>query len=127
MEKTLMRDWIAALEVMVNNKLTRWDRQRKWENGEVVHLMWQWEQTIMKLDIFWQDEKEIIRLKYFSPHEDHDYMWNGLNNSTFNKVQDRIGNLAMRTVHPPIDPTDIPIKGKDPITGAGPDTMFDDD
>lgn len=101
-----MRDWIASLETLVDKKLSGWDKLRKWENGEVVHLMWQWEQTIIKMDVFWEDKKEVIRLKYISPREDHDFMWDGLSDRTFNKIQDRVGNLAMRAMHPPIDPTD---------------------
>lgn len=106
MDKTGMRDWIMSLEGMVDQKLIRWDKQRKWENGEVTHLMWQWEATLIKLDIFWEDKKEAIRLKYISPREDHDFMYDGLNDKTFNKVQDRVGNLSMSAMHPPINPPD---------------------
>lgn len=106
MEKGAMREWVSALERMVNNKLKKWDKQRKWENGEAIHLMWQWEQTIIKLDIFWEDKKETIRLKYISPREDQDFMFDGLTGRTFNKIQDRVGNLSMRAMHPAIDPED---------------------
>jgi hypothetical protein len=106
MQKSEMRAWLIALEGMLDNKLKKWDKQRKWENGEAVHLMWQWEQTIIKMDVFWEDKKEVVRLKYISPRVDHDFMWDGLTDKTFNKIQDRVGNLAMATMHPVIDPLD---------------------
>ncbi len=89
---------------MIANKLKTWDRDRKWENGEGTHLLWKWEGTLIKLDIFWQDKKEAVRLKFIGPREDQDFMFDGLTNKTFNKVQDRVGNLCMRAMHPPIDP-----------------------
>lgn len=91
---------------MVDTKLKKWDKQRKWENGESIHLMWQWEQTIIKMEVFWPDKNEVVRLKFLSPREDHDFMWDGLTTRTFNKISDRIGNLSMRIMHPPIDPDD---------------------
>jgi len=102
--KIAMREWVCSLEEMLTNKLKKWDRQRKWENGEAVHLLWQWEQTLIKLDIFWEDGKESVRLRYINPRGGHDFTWHGLNDKTFNHVQDRVGNLAMATMHPPIDP-----------------------
>ncbi len=99
-----MQDWTAGLESMVDNKLKKWDKHRKWENREAIHYLWQWEHTLIKIDVFWRDQKETIRLKYTSPREDHDFMWHGLDLLTFNKIQDRVGNLAMTTMHPIIDP-----------------------
>lgn len=98
-----MREWVISLEEMLTNKLKKWDKHRKWENGEAVHLLWQWEQTLIKLDIFWEDGKETIRLKFISPRGDHDFMWHGLSDKTFNNVQDRVGNLAMAIMHPALD------------------------
>jgi hypothetical protein len=109
MDKAGSRKWIIALEEMLNNKLKKWDKHRKWENGEVVHILWQWEHSLIKLDIFWEDRKETVRLKLVSPRTDHDFMWHGLNDTTFNKIQDRVGNLAMGIMHPPIDP-DQPVR-----------------
>lgn len=106
MQKADMREWIISLEVMLDNKLKKWDKQRKWENGEVVHLLYQWENVLIKLDIFWEDKKEKVRLKYIGPRVAQDFMWDGLDDKTFNKIQDRVGNLSMITFHPPIDPTD---------------------
>ena len=97
-----MREWVTSLEGMLDNKLKNWDKHRKWENGEAIHLMWQWEQTIIKLDVFWEDAKEVIRLKLISPRSFYDFMWDGLNDRTFNKIQDRVGNLAMAIMHPPL-------------------------
>ncbi len=103
MNKIDTKEWILSLEEMINNKLKKWDKHQKWENGEMVHLMWQWEQTIIKVDIFWEDKKEIVRLKFIGPREDHDFMYDGLTDKTFNNLQDRIGNLAMRIMHPAIE------------------------
>lgn len=107
MNKMDKNDWVASLEGMLATKLKKWDRHRKWENGEVIHLLWQWEHTLIKLDIFWQDNKETVRLKFVSPRGDHDFMWHGLSDQTFNKIQDRVGNLSMATMHPAIDPEDF--------------------
>ncbi len=100
MEKVDMRDWVLLIEGMVDKKLQKWDKHRKWENGEVVHLLWQWEQTFVKLDIFWEDKKETVRLKYMSPRAEHDFMWHGLDDATLNKIMDRVGNLAQATMYP---------------------------
>ncbi len=102
MDKLGTREWVNSLEVMLNRKLQKWDQHRKWENGEAIHLMWQWEQTIIKVDVFWEDKKELVRIKFISPRADYDFMWDGLNNKTFNKIQDRVGNLAMSIMHPPV-------------------------
>lgn len=99
-----MREWVSSLEMMLDNKLRKWRKYDKWENGETVQLRWQFEQTHLHLDVFWQDKKETIRLKFTSPRGDHDFMWHELNEKTFNKIQDRVGNLAMSIMHPPIDP-----------------------
>lgn len=104
MEKHDMREWVASLEEMIDNKLKKWRKENKIENGEAVHLRWQWEQTHMQIDVFWEDSKETLTLEYMSPRSSHSYMWHGLDDKTFNRVQDRIGNLAQNAMHPPIDP-----------------------
>jgi len=106
MNKIDMREWVASLEVMLDNKLKKWHKFAKWENGENVQLRWQYEQTHIQLDVFWENGVETVRLKYLSPRGDHDFMWHGLTDKTFNRIQDRVGNLAMTTLHPPIDPED---------------------
>lgn len=104
MDKVAMRIWVSSLEAMLDSKLKKWDKHRKWENGEAVHLLYQWEQTLLKLDVFWEDGKETLRLKFISPRTDHYFMWHGLTEHTFNMIQDRVGNLAMTAMHPIVDP-----------------------
>ena len=106
MNKIEMREWIASLDEMISNKLRKWMKQNPIENGESVRLAWQFEQTTMKLYIFWEDKKELIKLKCEGPRIDNIYLWHGLDDKTFNKVADRVGNLAQVTMHPPIDPLD---------------------
>jgi hypothetical protein len=101
-----MREWIASLEEASDIKLKKWKKEPKFENGEAVHLHWQWEQTRININVFWEDRKETVKLTYTSPRVNHDFLWHGLNNKTFNKIMDRIGNLSQITMHPPIDPTD---------------------
>lgn len=106
MGKIAMREWVSALEGIIDNKLRKWRKENPIENGEAVHLRWQFEQTHMQLDIFWQDKKESVTLKYLSPRITHEYLWHGLDDRTFNKVMDRVGNLAQVTMYPVIDPLD---------------------
>lgn len=106
MEKIAMREWVSSLEEIIDNKLRKWRKENPIENGEAVHLRWQFEQTHVHLDIFWQDKKETVSMKYLSPRASHEYLWHGLDDRTFNKVMDRVGNLAQVTMYPPIDPLD---------------------
>lgn len=106
MEKIAMREWLAALEMIVDNKLKKWRKETKIENGENVHLRWQFEQTHIQLDIFWEDGQETVNLKYLSPRVDHSYLWHGLSDKSFNRVMDRVGNLAQVTMYPVIDSLD---------------------
>jgi hypothetical protein len=106
MNKGDMREWVSALEEVVDNKLTKWRKETRIENGEMVQIEWQFEQTHIILNIFWEDHKELVQVHYLGPHADHRFTWNGLSDKTFNKVMDRIGNLAQITQTPPIDPTD---------------------
>lgn len=109
MNKIEMRDWVSSLEEIIDNKLKKWKKESKIENGRVVQVEWQFELTHIIIDIFWFDNEELIRLKYFSPTYDHHYTWHGLSNQTFNKIQDRIGNLAQMTMYPTLD---MPPKNK---------------
>lgn len=106
MTKIDMRDWIASLEEVIDNKLNKWRKIPKVENGESVQLAWQWDQTRLSMNIFWEDQKENVNLYYGSPRTDHAYRWHGLNDLTFNKIMDRVGNLAQVAMYPPIDPMD---------------------
>lgn len=104
MQKFDMREWVCSLEEIIDNKLNKWRKVPKVENGESVQLAWQWEQARFSLNVFWEDHKETICLEYTSPRTDHSYRWHGLSDATFNKVVDRVGNLAQVAMHPPIDP-----------------------
>lgn len=104
MDKLAMREWVSSLEEVIDNKLRKWRKEPKIENGEAVQLAWQYEQTHIQLDVFWEDKKETVNMQYLSPRIDHSYQWHGLDDRTFNKVMDRVGNLAQVTMHPPIDP-----------------------
>lgn len=106
MDKIGMRDWVASLEEVIDNKLKKWKKFPRMENGESVQLRWQWEQTHIHLDIFWEDQKESTHLHYLSPRADHSYQWSGLNDKTFNRIMDRVGNLAQMAMFPIIDPLD---------------------
>ncbi len=106
MDKISMREWVCSLEEVIDNKLRKWKKEPKMENGEVVELRWTYELTHVHLEIFWEDKKETVKLQYLSPRGDHNYLWHELNDRTFNKICDRVGNLAQVTMHPPIDPMD---------------------
>ncbi len=104
MNKLDMRQWVLALEIAVDNKLKKWKKESRIENGEVTQVEWQFEQTHLILDIFWHDHEETVVLQYFAPRAKHDFTWHGLNDKTYDKVMDRVGNLAQITMHPPISP-----------------------
>ncbi len=109
MTKIEMRDWVSSLEGMVDKNLQKWDKHKKWENGENVQLLYQWEQTLIKIDIFWDDKKEMVRLRYIGPRPNHDLWFSGLNNKTFREVQHYTAHWTMALFHPPIDPEDHPL------------------
>lgn len=104
MNKVDMRFWVSSLEEVIDKKLHKWWKEKKIENGEAVQLRWQYEQTHLHLDIFWEDGKETVNLLYLSPRTDHRFQWHGLNDKSFSNAMDRVGNLAQVTMHPPIDP-----------------------
>lgn len=106
MHKVDMREWVASLEEIVDNKLKKWRKVPKVENGVSVQLAWQWEQTRMSMNIFWHDKKELVTFSYASPPVDHDYRWFGLDDITFNNVMDRVGNLAQVAMYSPHDPSE---------------------
>lgn len=98
-----MREWMCSLEEVLDNKLKKWLKESRIENGEVVQVEWQFELTHIILDVFWHDEEELVQLYYFGPRAKHLFTWHGLNDKTFNRIQDRVGNLAQVTMHPPVD------------------------
>lgn len=104
MDKISMREWLAALEEMIDNKLRKWRKHAMIQNGESVKLRWQFETTDIIIDVFWEDAQELVVLRYLHPRNQYEFKWHGLTNVTFNKIQDRIGNLSMQAMHPPIDP-----------------------
>lgn len=104
MTKIEMREWVASLEEMIDNKLKKWRKTPKVENGESVQLRWTWEQTHIQLNIFWENHQEAVHMMYLGPRMTHSYHWNGLNDKTFNMVTDRVGNLSVIAMHPIIDP-----------------------
>jgi len=106
MEKIDMREWVASLEGIIDNKLRKWKKSSRIENGEAVQVEWQFGQTHIILNIFWHDGQEAVHLQLHSPRYSHQFVWSGLNNSTFNKVMDRVGNLAQMIMYPSIDPTE---------------------
>lgn len=103
MDKIGMREWVALLEEVTDKKLKKWKKETKIENGEAVQVEWQFEQTHIILDIFWEDAKEAVHVHYIAPRASHRFTWHGLSDETFNKVMDRIGNLAQMTMHPAIE------------------------
>lgn len=98
-----MRDWVTSIEEVIDNKLKKWRKVPKVENGEAVQLAWQWEQVRLSINIFWEDQKEMVVLSYCSPRTDHTYRWHGLSDGTFNNVMDRTGNLAQTAMYPTIN------------------------
>lgn len=107
MDKFGMREWVASLEEVVDNKLKKWRKIPKVENGESVQLAWQWEQTRISMNVFWEDHKETVNLFYTSPRIDHSYRWHALSDQTFNRIMDRVGNLAQVTMYPTIDSLEL--------------------
>ncbi len=103
MNKIDMREWVSAVEGLLDHKLTKWKKETHIENGEAVQMRWQYEQTHIELDVFWEDAKEMVILKYSSPRISHEYRWQGLDDKTISHILDRVGNLAQVTMHPPID------------------------
>jgi len=104
MQKLEAREWLSALESVLDKKLKKWAKENTVQNGEVIQLRWTFEQTHIHLDIFWLDHQETISLHYLSPRGNHDFLWHGLTDKTIDRVMDRVGNLAQMTMYPPITP-----------------------
>jgi len=100
MNKHGAREWVSTLEKIIDTKLRKWTKGNKIENGEAVQLRWQFEQTHIILDVFWEDHKEALHLAYLNPRSSHRFEWHGLSDNSLNKVMDRIGNMAQVTMYP---------------------------
>lgn len=105
MNKFNTQEWVGTLEVAIDKKLKKWMRGHKIQNGEAIHLNWQFEQSHILLYIFWEDHKESVHFQCSGPRANYRFEWTGLSDKTFNKVIDRVGNLAQIIMHPPIDPS----------------------
>lgn len=100
MDKIGMREWVSGLEQVIDNRLSKWKKCSRIENGEALQVEWLFGQTHIILDIFWEDGQETVQFLYHHPRTGHRYTWHGLTDETFNKIQDRIGNLAQMAMYP---------------------------
>ena len=103
MDKMQMREWLATVEGAIDKKLKKWSKGSKIENGEAVQFNWQFEQTHFIIDVFWEDGQETVKLHYLGPRVHQQFTWHGLNAVTFDKIMDRVGNLAMLNAYPAFD------------------------
>lgn len=106
MDKINMREWVASIETLIDNKLRKWKKESRIENGEAVQVEWQFGQIHIIIDFFWHDGVESVFFLYHSPRVNHTYLWSGLNDETFNNIVDRVGNLAQMAMYPLKDYTD---------------------
>jgi len=100
MEKIEMRQWVSALEDVIDNQLRKWKKESRIENGEAVQIEWQFSQSHIIIDIFWETGKEAVHLQFHSPRSSIRYEWNGLTDKTFNLIMDRVAHLAQRVMYP---------------------------
>jgi len=100
MERHAFKEWASSIEATVDKKLSKWLKGPRIENGEAIHYGWQYEQTHMLLDIFWEDGKETVSFTYVSPRTTQRFTWHGLDANVEDRIMDRVGNLAMSTLHP---------------------------
>jgi hypothetical protein len=89
-----MREYLAELETVVDRMLKRWKKETRIENGKAVHLEWQFEQSHIIINVFWQ-ENEHIYVICLNPHmTPRQRDWMGLTKKTEKQVMDLIGNFA---------------------------------
>jgi hypothetical protein len=110
-DKRGMQEWVISLEGVIDNKLHKWLKHPKIENGEAIMLSWQFELTHMFLYVFWHDNKESVIFKYVGPRIDHVHNWPLLDDRTFNNVMDRTGNYAQMAMHRTRDPDPSGLNG----------------
>lgn len=99
MTKLDMREYTAKLDEMVSHSLKLWKKLTHIENGEAVSIVWQFEQALIVIDIFWKDGGEGIHLLVNSPRHSHKFTWTGLTEDTLDRLIDRIGNLAQMLMY----------------------------
>jgi hypothetical protein len=107
MDKITMREWVSSLETVCDNRLRKWKKFNIVQNGGSVNLQWQFEETLIIINITWNDKRESVTFHCIGPQACHRYVFDGLTDKTFNKVCDRVGNLAQVIMHPPIYPLDV--------------------
>jgi len=93
-EKLEMRIYVSELETRVDRALHKWKKASKIENGEVVQIIWQFEQAHVTLDVFWHDGAEHVELETKWPKMRAEFEWTGLTVDTADRVMDRVGNFA---------------------------------
>ena len=101
MKKQEMREWVSALGDVIDHKLSKWKKDNPIENGEAVRLSWQFGQVTIEMYVFWEDQKEEVKLQCNGPRFHHYHEWSGLKDSTFNNIMDRVGNWAQVVMYPP--------------------------
>lgn len=99
MEKIDMREYVIRLREMVDRSLKLWKPTTHIENGDVVHLAWQFEQTHVIVDIFWLDGDEGVNLQILHPRRRHHFEWHGLTEKTLDGLIDRIGNITQTIMY----------------------------
>jgi|SRR5882724_4410129 len=99
MTKVDMREYVANLEECIDRSLKLWKKLVNIENGEVVHLSWQFEQTILIIDVFWKDGDEGINLQILHPRQRYQYEWTGLTPVSLDNLVDRVGNIAQKIMY----------------------------
>lgn len=100
MEKFSFKEWATVLGAAIDKKLAKWLKGPRIENGEAFHFGWQFEQTHMFLDIFWEDGKEAVHFTYVGPRATQRFEWHKLDKNVINRIMDKVGNLAQVTMHP---------------------------
>lgn len=95
-----MRVYVSELEAYVDKSLKKWRKGSHIENGEVVQMEWQFEQTHIILDVFWHDGDEGVNVHCITPRGIHKYEFSGLTPDTIDRVMDRVGNFAQVSMYP---------------------------
>lgn len=89
-----MREFVAKLENSIEKMLRKWKMASRIEDGPVVQLEYQFEQSHIALDIFWHDAEERLNIECRSPRMNRKDQLKGLTDETITVVMDRIGNFA---------------------------------